>query len=140
MKNKRKARPLFASLFLAALLAACSMETGEGAARISVYGGSRPPKVGETLQAANSGRFSGDFIWEWSIKRDDSPWREITVLSDEYPYNYGTLSGGNDSKFTIGSDLVDFYIRVKRKTKAVDNAQSVWIYGEILGRVQNPAN
>ncbi|MDR1278232.1 MAG: hypothetical protein LBK02_05735 [Treponema sp.] len=138
IKRKQTAPPVIAALLAAVFLAACGGIGGNspGGAHIGVYRGSRPPKVGESLHAISTGGFSGDFIWEWAMKRDDSRWYEITVFSDEYPYNYGTLSGNNDSEFTIGEGLVDFYLRVKRKTKDADNTQSLWVYSDILGRIQ----
>jgi hypothetical protein len=137
MKRKRTAPPLIAALLAAALLAACNgIGSGSpGGEHIGVYRGSRPPKVGETLQALSTGQFSGDFIWEFSDKREDAYWHEIRVGSLYYGY-YGTVSGDNDKDFTIGEGLINLYLRVRRKTKPADNTESVWVYSDILGRIQ----
>jgi hypothetical protein len=60
------------------------------------------------------------------MKRDDSHWHEITVLSDEFPYDYGTLSGDYDKDFSIGMGLVDFYLRVRRKTKVTEKINTAF--------------
>jgi hypothetical protein len=134
---KQKLPLVIAALLTAALLAACEGINTSSGPCINVYGGSSPPKVGDKLRAFSSGgEFTGDFIWEWAIKRDTSRWYEITVLSDEYPYNYGTLSGENDKEFTIGEGLADFYLRVRRKTKATDNKESTQVYSDVLGRIR----
>jgi hypothetical protein len=136
--NKLKGKTgLGGLLVLGLVLASCGeIEAGAGGPVISVHGYSRFPKAGETLRAFSSGaEFTGDFIWEWSSKREDGFWYEITVSSYYYGY-YGTVSEENDRKFTIGEGLVNSYLRVRRKTKASGNAQSVWVYSDILGRIQ----
>jgi secreted protein with Ig-like and vWFA domain len=128
-----------ALLVLGLVLVACDgINDSTGGPNISVYGSSRSPKVGETLRAFSSGaEFTGDFIWEWSAKREGSSWCEITVSSYYYGYwGWGTVSEENDKKFTIGQGLVNYYLRVRRKTKDADNAQGVWVYSDILGRIQ----
>jgi hypothetical protein len=111
---------------------------GIGEPNISVYGASFPPRVGEKLRAFSSGaEFTGDsdFIWEYSDKREDGYWHEIRVGSVYYGY-YGTVSSENDKEFTIEEGLAGFYLRVRRKTKAADNMQGVWVYSDIIGRIQ----
>jgi hypothetical protein len=141
MKRKHTVPPLIAALLAAALLAACNGISGgsPGGAHIGVYRGSSPPKVGETLQALSTGQFSGDFIWEFSDKREGGYWQEIRVGSWYYGY-YGTVSGDNDKDFTIGEGLTGFYLRVRRKTNPAGNMESVWVYSDILGRIQPPAD
>jgi hypothetical protein len=123
-------------LVLGLVLAACT--EAEDGPHITVYGGSFPPKVGETLRAFSSGaEFTGDsdFIWEFSDKRQDSPWYEILVNPPYYGY-YGTVSQENDKDFTIGTWLANLYLRARRKTKTTDSIQGGWVYSEIIGRIQ----
>ncbi|MDR2552139.1 MAG: hypothetical protein LBD31_03095 [Treponema sp.] len=113
---------------------------GSGEPVIYVYGGSSPPKTGETLRAVSSGAGftdNSDFIWEHVAARDDPQWYEIRVDSYFYgPEKDGTVSSENDEEFTIGEGLAGMYLRVKRKTKATDTVQAVWVYSGILGRIQ----
>jgi hypothetical protein len=142
MKQKQTAPLALTALLIIALVpASCGNISAYGSAepRITVYGGSSPSKVGETLRASSSGaEFTrdSDFIWEYSDKREGVNWHEIRTGSLYYGY-YGTVSGENDKEFTIGEGLADFYLRVRRQTKATDNTQSVWVYSDIVGRIQS---
>jgi hypothetical protein len=134
--EKVKRKLVFGGLLILGLaLAGCGDMSVEDGPNISVYGASSPPRVGEKLRAVSSGaEFTGDFIWEYSNKREGGFWGEIRVGSFNYGYPSGTgvVSNENDQEFTIGNWLIGYYLRVSRKTKAADNMQ----YSGILGRIQ----